>query len=193
MPPVNYKPPKPVQLRAPKGTPVRLSSPDTMLGKTIVATMPHRISQNQLENMRRNIRHHVGKKAEINMNVHATYGVTAKPHGCKMGQGRGPIVKYVARVAAGRALFNLPAVNPLADFGPLRPNFMALKKWTAALPVTVQVRSQNNIFEVDSFHVLQKAKHDAEQHVREESRNYWLNRKARLCGVVPDSGLPSSA
>lgn len=45
---------------------------------------------------------YLGRSKEMLTNVHATYPVTRKPEGVKMGQGKGSIDHFVARVPAGK-------------------------------------------------------------------------------------------
>ncbi|CAE7862389.1 rplP, partial [Symbiodinium microadriaticum] len=122
-PPVRYKPPLPVRFKVPKGNivPLAPNEPDIQLGKTLVAAKPHRITADQIELGRRTLRRLMGRKGDFLVNVHATYAVscldqassvTQKPHGTmaasvKMGQGKGNIEYFVARVPAGRVMFKL--------------------------------------------------------------------------------------
>ncbi|CAE7369902.1 rplP, partial [Symbiodinium necroappetens] len=95
--------------RVPKGNivPLAPNEPDIQLGKTLVAAKPHRITADQIELGRRTLRRLMGRKGDFLVNVHATYAVTQKPHGVKMGQGKGNIEYFVARVPAGRVMFKL--------------------------------------------------------------------------------------
>ena len=45
---------------------------------------------------------YLGRSKEVHATVHATYPVTRKAEGVKMGQGKGAIHHFVARVPAGR-------------------------------------------------------------------------------------------
>ncbi|AFZ80692.1 hypothetical protein BEWA_000990 [Theileria equi strain WA] len=100
MPPVFFKPPLPVNHKAPKGRIVPLTKPDIRLGKCLVTLTPRRIKAEALEKVRLALRRVLKKRCERIVDVHATYPVTKKPDGVKMGQGKGKIDHYVARVPA---------------------------------------------------------------------------------------------
>lgn len=101
MPPIFYKQPIPVNIKAPKGRIVPLQAPQIHLGKSLVALTAHRISSTALTNLRMALKRYLGKKNEFLVHCHATYPVTKKPDGIKMGQGKGAIKDHVARIPAG--------------------------------------------------------------------------------------------
>ncbi|OEH74317.1 ribosomal protein [Cyclospora cayetanensis] len=166
MPPVRFKPPQQVRIKCPKGRIVPLNEPEVKLGKTIVAAAPHRITAEQLEQARRTLRRYLGRSKEMLANVHATYPVTRKAEGVKMGQGKGAIDHFVARVPAGRVLFHIPQINPFHALLPQSPNYRAFKAVAGKLPFPVVFREQNNYFPMDSVQRLIDAKKriDAEAH-----------------------------
>mmetsp|Transcript_10421 Transcript_10421/g.36576 ORF Transcript_10421/g.36576 Transcript_10421/m.36576 type:complete len:155 (-) Transcript_10421:146-610(-) len=145
MPPIRFKPPLPVRFKVPKGKilPLPQNQPDIQLGKSIVATRPHRVSADQIEYARKILRRYMGRKGDFLINVHATYAVTKKPEGVKMGQGKGNIDRFVARVPAGRVMFHVPSLNPLAGFS---PNFAAFREVAHLMPMACKFRVQNNTF-----------------------------------------------
>lgn len=169
MPPVRFKPPQQVRIRCPKGRIVPLEEPEIKLGKTIVAAAPHRITAEQLEQARRTLRRYLGRSKEMLTNVHATYPVTRKPEGVKMGQGKGSIDHFVARVPAGRVLFYIPQVNPFHVLQPQAPNYRAFKAAAGKLPFPVVFRQQNNYFPLDSVSRLMSIKRrlDVEAHTQQ--------------------------
>ncbi|KAL8270851.1 hypothetical protein Esti_005222 [Eimeria stiedai] len=168
MPPVRFKPPQQVWIKCPKGRIVPLEEPDIKLGKTVVAAAPHRITAEQLEQARRTLRRYLGRSKEMLINVHATYPVTRKAEGVKMGQGKGAIDHFVARVPAGRVLFHIPQVNPFQSLLPQAPNYRAFKAVAGKLPFPVVFRQQNNYFPMDSVQRLIEVKRclDTEAHTQ---------------------------
>lgn len=143
--------------------------PEIRLGKSIVAMAPHRITADQLEDARRILKRHLGRSKEVHANVHATYAVTRKPEGTKMGQGKGSIDRFVARVPAGRILFHIPQVNPFHAFPDVKPNFSAFKAIAARLPMPVAFREQNNYFPVHSVKSLIRKRREEEREQLEEA------------------------
>eukprot|EP00929_Paragymnodinium_shiwhaense_P095429 TRINITY_DN56562_c0_g1_i1.p1 TRINITY_DN56562_c0_g1~~TRINITY_DN56562_c0_g1_i1.p1 ORF type:complete len:154 (+),score=27.83 TRINITY_DN56562_c0_g1_i1:108-569(+) len=145
MPPIRYKPPLPVRFKVPKGTivPLPQNAPDNRLGRSLVAAAPHRVTADQIEAGKKILRRYLGRKGDFLINVHATYAVTKKPEGVKMGQGKGNINHFVARVPAGRAMFTIPALNPF----PGHPsNFRAFREIADMMPMSCKFREQNNFF-----------------------------------------------
>lgn len=163
---MRFKAPQQVRIRCPKGRIVPLNEPDIKIGKTVVAAAPHRITAEQLEQARRTLRRYLGRSKEVHATVHATYPVTRKAEGVKMGQGKGAIHHFVARVPAGRVLFHIPQVNPFHTFMPQAPNYHAFKRIAGKLPFPVVFREQNNYFPLDSVQRLIEIKRrmDAEAH-----------------------------
>ncbi|CDJ37386.1 ribosomal protein L16, putative [Eimeria tenella] len=163
MPPVRFKAPQQVRIKCPKGRIVPLNEPEVKLGKTIVAAAPHRVTEAQLEQARRTLRRYLGRSKELLVGVHATYPVTRKAEGVKMGQGKGAIDHFVARVPAGRVLFHIPQTNPFQSLLPQAPNFRAFKAVAGKLPFPVVFREQNNYFPLDSVQRLieEKRRQDA--------------------------------
>mmetsp|Transcript_89017 Transcript_89017/g.157650 ORF Transcript_89017/g.157650 Transcript_89017/m.157650 type:complete len:155 (+) Transcript_89017:119-583(+) len=144
-PPIRYKPPLPVRFKVPKGNivPLPANQQDIQLGKTIVAAKPHRVTADQIELGRKILRRFLGRKGDFLVNVHATYAVTRKPQGVKMGQGKGAIDHFVARVPAGRVMFRLPSHNPIPGFS---PNFQAFREIADKMPMATKFRQQYNVF-----------------------------------------------
>merc|ERR1712054_213688 len=98
--------------------PLPPNKPDIQLGKSLVAAAPHRVSAEQIELSRKILRRFMGRKGDYLVNIHATYAVTKKPEGVKMGQGKGNIHRFVARVPAGRVMFRLPALSAFPGVDP---------------------------------------------------------------------------
>mmetsp|Transcript_44199 Transcript_44199/g.96136 ORF Transcript_44199/g.96136 Transcript_44199/m.96136 type:complete len:156 (+) Transcript_44199:48-515(+) len=147
-PPIRYKPPLPVRFKVPKGNilPLAQNEQDVQLGKTLVAAKPHRITADQIETGRRILRRYMGRKGDFLVNVHATYSVTRKPHGVKMGQGKGNIEFFVARVPAGRVMFKIPSLNPIPGYN---PNLAAFREIADQMPMATKFRQQYNVFPGD--------------------------------------------
>lgn len=162
MPPVFYKAPLVVQHKVPKGRIIPLKEPDVRLGKSLITLTPRRIKAESLENLRFALKRILHKQKERIVDVHATYAVTKNPDGVKMGQGKGRIHHYVARVPAGYPILHLPQLKPLAGDG--APLFLGFQKAVGNLPVHCGFRSQQNIFKVDSFShkTRQRSEHDTE-------------------------------
>eukprot|EP00933_Yihiella_yeosuensis_P052765 TRINITY_DN50882_c0_g1_i1.p1 TRINITY_DN50882_c0_g1~~TRINITY_DN50882_c0_g1_i1.p1 ORF type:complete len:161 (-),score=27.12 TRINITY_DN50882_c0_g1_i1:124-606(-) len=143
--PVRYKPPTPVRFKVPKGkiVPLAPNQQDIKLGKSLVAAKCHRVTADQIELGRKILRRFMGRKGDFLVNVHATYAVTRKPQGVKMGQGKGAIDHFVARVPAGRAMFHLPSLNPIPGYA---PNLHAFREIADKMPMATTFRQQYNIF-----------------------------------------------
>eukprot|EP00922_Rhytidocystis_sp_ex-Travisia-forbesii_P041098 GHVS01061331.1.p1 GENE.GHVS01061331.1~~GHVS01061331.1.p1 ORF type:complete len:202 (-),score=10.66 GHVS01061331.1:121-726(-) len=177
MPPIKFKDPKPVYLKAPRGRIVALSGPDVKLGKSMVANAPHRVSAVQLDKTRSLLRRFLGSKTEIRYNVFATYGVTRKPEGTGMNQGKGHIDHFVARIPAGKTIVHLPGwLAPFnsGGFGPQRPIFDAFRKVAQNLPMPVHFRSQSNNFPLDRFDNITRMK------LRDEATKRFEEKRQRL-------------
>ncbi|UKJ99961.1 ESCRT-II subunit protein snf8 [Theileria orientalis] len=149
MPPVFFKAPLPINYKAPKGRIVPLKNPEIRLGKTLVTLTPRRIKAEALEKVRMALKRVLKKKTERIVDAHATYPVTKKPEGVKMGQGKGRIHHHVARVPAGYPIIRLPQLSPFVP-GEL-PIFVAFERALSNLPVNCTFRSQLNSFPVDSW------------------------------------------
>mmetsp|Transcript_79911 Transcript_79911/g.212078 ORF Transcript_79911/g.212078 Transcript_79911/m.212078 type:complete len:155 (-) Transcript_79911:29-493(-) len=145
MPPIRYKAPLPVRFKVPKGVIVPLppNQPDIVLGKSMVAATPHRIQAEQIELGRKILRRYLGRKGDFLINIHATFAVTKKPEGVKMGQGKGNIEYFVSRVPAGQVMFHIPSMNPLPGY---RPNMSVFREIADKLPMSSRFRMQNNTF-----------------------------------------------
>mmetsp|Transcript_50057 Transcript_50057/g.100819 ORF Transcript_50057/g.100819 Transcript_50057/m.100819 type:complete len:155 (-) Transcript_50057:181-645(-) len=145
MPPIRFKAPLPVRFKVPKGVivPLPANKPDVVLGKSLVAATPHRVKAEQIELGRKILRRHLGRKGDFLINIHATYAVTKKPEGVKMGQGKGNIEYFVARVPAGQVMFHIPSLNPLLGY---KPNMAVFREIADKLPMSSRFRMQNNIF-----------------------------------------------
>ncbi|CAJ1403905.1 unnamed protein product [Effrenium voratum] len=145
-PPIRYKPPLPVRFKVPKGNivPLEPNVQDVQLGKSLVAAQPHRITADQIELGRKILRRFMGRKGDFLVNVHATYSVTRKPQGVKMGKGKGAIDFFVARVPAGRVMFRIPSLNPFP--GGYNPNFQAFTEIASKMPMATKIRQQYNVF-----------------------------------------------
>mmetsp|Transcript_94441 Transcript_94441/g.237021 ORF Transcript_94441/g.237021 Transcript_94441/m.237021 type:complete len:155 (-) Transcript_94441:58-522(-) len=145
MPPIRFKAPLPVRFKVPKGkiVPLPPNKPDIVLGKSLVAARPNRITADEIEQARKTLRRHLGRKGDFMINIHATYAVTKKPEGVKMGQGKGNIDRFVARVPAGKTMFYIPSLNPIPGFN---PNLYHFRVIASSLPMATKFRLQNNIF-----------------------------------------------
>ncbi|KAI4835956.1 ribosomal protein L16 [Plasmodium brasilianum] len=158
MPPIIYKSPLPVRLKAPKGRITPLSAPDIHVGKSLVAACPKRIRGEKLAEMKQIIRKYLGKKKEYFVDVHATYSVTKKPDGTKMGQGKGLIDYFVARVPAGKTIFHIPTTSPFNALGFDDPIYKVLKKAAAKVAIPCVFRTQNNLFRVHNIKYISQKK-----------------------------------
>ncbi|PFH32245.1 putative 50S ribosomal protein L16 [Besnoitia besnoiti] len=187
MPPVRFKLPQEVRIKVPIGRIPPAVSHEVRLGKSLVAVAPHRVTAEQLEDARRILRRHLGRTKEVHANVHATYAVTRKPEGTKMGQGKGSIDRFVARVPAGRILFHIPQVNPFHPFPEVQPNFAAFKAIAPRLPMPVVFREQNNFFQMHSVKDLIEKRRTEERELREKTV------RERLGGFQPDKGADNPA
>ncbi|KAF8820481.1 putative 50S ribosomal protein L16 [Cardiosporidium cionae] len=178
MPPIKYKPPLPVRLKAPKGRILPLSGPDLRMGKSIVASSPQRVTAEQLDEARKALKRRLGKNKEFYMNVHATYAVTRKPEGTKQGQGKGAIDRYVARVPAGKVLFHIPSLNPFNAVLEQPPNYEAFRSVLGKLPMPCHFRSHNNSFKMNSLQFLTEKKLEQDKQKRENIiRNKLIGEK----------------
>lgn len=143
MPPIRYRAPLPVRFKVPGSVVVPLDAPDLMMGKSIVASHPGRITADHIEETRKSLRKYLGKKTDFMVNIHATYAVTRKPEGTKMGQGKGSIHHFVSRCPAGRVMFNVPRIASLPG---VAPNFEAFRMATGHFHIPVHFREQTNQF-----------------------------------------------
>ncbi|GAB68647.1 50S ribosomal protein L16 [Plasmodium cynomolgi strain B] len=166
MPPVIYKPPLPVRLKAPKGRIVPLNGPDIKIGKSLIAACPKRIRAEKLAEMKQIIRRYLGKKKEYFIDVHATYSVTKKPDGTKMGQGKGIIDYFVARVPTGKTIFHIPSISPFNSLGFEDPVYKVLKKAAAKVAIPCVFRTQNNIFRINNVKYISQKKVAADQMIQ---------------------------
>ncbi|SOV20138.1 mitochondrial ribosomal protein L16 precursor, putative [Plasmodium sp. gorilla clade G2] len=166
MPPIIYKSPLPVRLKAPKGRITPLNGPDIKIGKSLIAACPKRIRGEKLAEMKQTIRKYLGKKKEYFIDVHATYSVTKKPDGTKMGQGKGIIDHFVARVPSGKTIFSIPTISPFNTLGFDDPVYRVLKKAAAKVAIPCVFRTQNNLFRVHNIKYIsqQKVKNDQLKH-----------------------------
>jgi ribosomal protein L16/L10AE len=149
MPPILFRPPKPIQIRTPHGEIPRMSNPEIQMGKTLVAMQSLRITADQLDAARKTMRRILGKQREFRVNVHATFPVCKRPQGTKRGQGRGPIDHHVARVAAGKPIIHIPALTPTIGGHQVPVNWWAFRTVACGLPSKFQFRDQSNSFEFD--------------------------------------------
>ncbi|EDO06458.1 putative ribosomal protein L16/L10e [Babesia bovis T2Bo] len=154
MPPVFYKAPLPIARKVPKGRILPLTSPDIRLGKCLVTLTPRRIKAEALEKLRFSLKRILNRQKERHVDLHATYAVTKNPEGVKMGQGKGKIHHYVARVPAGYPIVHLPQLKPLA--GTKDPLFWGFARALGNIPVSCSFRAQYNEFEVDNLSVKSK-------------------------------------
>ena len=150
MPPFVFKPPKPVQFKVAQGKIPPIHNPEIMMGKTLVAQGAMRVTAEQLEAAKKAIKKHIGKDREFRMNVHATFSRTERPFGIKRGQGRGGISEFVARVPAGRVLFQIPQLTPIAG---LRPNWSSFRTVGLSMHARCQFRDQTNQFRMDQVNI----------------------------------------
>ncbi|GFE54803.1 ribosomal protein L16 [Babesia ovis] len=148
MPPIFYKAPLAVPRKVPKGRILPLSSPDIRLGKCLITLTPRRIKAESLEKLRFALKRILNRQKERNVDVHATYAVTQNPEGVKMGQGKGKIHHYVARVPAGYPIVHLPQLKPLV--GTKEPLFWGFARAVGNIPASCGFRSQQNQFDVDN-------------------------------------------
>lgn len=158
MPPFQYKPPRPIQFKVPQGKIPPILNPEIMTGKTLVAQNAMRITAEQLESAKKAIKKQLGKEREFRMCVHATFARTARPFGIKRGQGRGDISEYVARVPAGRALFQIPGMTPGEGAGTIKPNWSSFRTVGLAMHSRCQFRDQTNQFKMDQVSISTPAK-----------------------------------
>jgi ribosomal protein L16/L10AE len=159
MPPFVYKPPRPVQFKVSQGKIPPIHNPEIMIGKTLVAQGAMRVTAEQLEAAKKAIKKQIGKEREFRMNVHATFSRTERPFGVKRGQGRGGISEYVARVPAGRVLFQIPGLTPGDGVASsIRPNWSAFRTVGLAMHARCQFRDQTNQFRMDQINISTPAK-----------------------------------
>jgi ribosomal protein L16/L10AE len=159
MPPFVYKPPRPVQFKVFQGKIPSIINPDIQMGKTLVAQGAMRVTAEQLEAAKKVIKKQIGKEREFRMNVHATFSRTERPFGVKRGQGRGGISEYVARVPAGRVLFQIPGLTPgEGTAGALKPNWSAFRTVGLAMNARCQFRDQTNQFKMDQVNISTPAR-----------------------------------
>ncbi|KAK1443617.1 hypothetical protein BgAZ_204930 [Babesia gibsoni] len=149
MPPIFYKAPLPVQHKVPKGRILPLKEPDLRLGKSLITLTPRRIKAESLEKLRFSLKRILHRQKERIVDLHATYAVTKNPDGVKMGQGKGRINHYVARVPAGYNILNLPQLKPFV--GTDRSLFLGFERALGNIPVPCAFRSQQNLFNVDNI------------------------------------------
>eukprot|EP00920_Eleutheroschizon_duboscqi_P020478 GHVT01048498.1.p1 GENE.GHVT01048498.1~~GHVT01048498.1.p1 ORF type:complete len:219 (+),score=35.38 GHVT01048498.1:246-902(+) len=182
--PIKLKTPGPERWRLTKSSIPPLWQADVRLGKSLVASAPQCVKDKHLENIRSHFRRLLGKGKEVMINVHATFARTKKVDGCKMGNGKGEINHYVARVPAGRVLFHIPASNPFSFLlpsplpfesrgasspslpspspprpppsVPSRPNYSALHSVVSKMPMACNFRAQYSFFPMDSLDELTK-------------------------------------
>ena len=155
MPPFVYKPPRPVQFKVSQGKIPPILSPEIQMGKTLVAQGAMRVTAEQLEAAKKAIKKQLGKEREFRMNVHATFSRTERPFGIKRGQGRGGISEYVARVPAGRVLFQIPGLTPGASH---RPNWSSFRTVGLSMHARCQFRDQTNQFKMDQLNITTPAR-----------------------------------
>ncbi|KAF4663363.1 hypothetical protein FOZ61_001711 [Perkinsus olseni] len=147
MPPIKFRPPKPVQFRVPRAAiPELEQKPIIHMGKTLIAQEAKRIKAEHLEEARKILRRKLGKGKEFNMLVHATYPVTNRVEGTKRGKGKGEIAYHVARVPVGGALFQIPGVPGLPGLAPDYKGFSGIQ---GRFPINCQYRNQTNNFKMD--------------------------------------------
>ncbi|ORM40520.1 uncharacterized protein BXIN_2212 [Babesia sp. Xinjiang] len=154
MPPFFYKAPLAIPRKVPKGRIIPLCSPDIRIGKCLITLTPKRIKAESLDKLRFSLKRILSKQKERNVDVHATYAVTKNPEGVKMGQGKGRIHHYVARVPAGYPVVHLPQLKPLN--GSKHPLFWGFARAVGNLPLRCRFRSQQNEFEIDKLFVKTK-------------------------------------
>ena len=148
-----------MQFKVAQGKIPPLLNPDIQMGKTLVAQGAMRVTAEQLEAAKKAIKKHIGKDREFRMNVHATFSRTERPFGVKRGQGRGGISEYVARVPAGRVLFQIPGLTPGdASLGHIRPNWSSFRTVGLAMHARCQYRDQTNQFKMDQLNIATPAK-----------------------------------
>lgn len=159
MPPFVYRPPRPVQFKVFQGKIPAITKPEIQIGKTLVAQGAMRVTAEQLEAAKKAIKKQLGKEREFRMNVHATFSRTARPFGIKRGQGRGGISEYVARVPAGRVLFQIPGLTPgEGAAGSIRPNWSSFRTVGLAMHARCQFRDQTNQFRMDQVSISTPAR-----------------------------------
>ena len=156
MPPVVFRPPRPVHFRVPSGEIPIQANPEIQMGKTLVAQQAIRIKGNHLDEARKTMRKYLGKNREFRMNVFATFAVTKRPVGTKRGQGRGPIDHFVARVPAGKPIIQVPSITPMP--GVMPPEWHGFRTIAMSLPSKFQFRDQTNHFGFDRLNLKIPAK-----------------------------------
>ena len=146
MPPNYFRPPRPIQFKVPSGEIPIQRNPLVQMGKTLVAQQALRITSEKLEEARKTLRKFIGKSREFRVNVHATFPVTKRPEGVKRGQGRGAIDHHVARVPAGKPIFQIPNLTPLPG---MVADWRGFRTVALTLPSKFQFRDQTNVFAFD--------------------------------------------
>ncbi|VWU52665.1 mitochondrial ribosomal protein L16 precursor, putative [Hepatocystis sp. ex Piliocolobus tephrosceles] len=174
MPPIIYKSPLPVRLKAPKGRIIPLKGPDIKIGKSLIAVCPKRIRAEKLAEMKQIIRKYLGKKKEYFVDVHATYSVTKKPDGTKMGQGKGIIDYFVARVPSGKTIFQIPTISPFNSLGFDNSVYKVLKKAAASVGIPCIFRTQNNLFRIHNI------KHISQNKIMNDQLKHFNHYRTRL-------------
>ena len=147
MPPIIFRPPRPIQFKVPAGEIPIQPNPEILMGKTLVAQQALRITSEKLEEARKTLRRYLGKNREFRINVHATFPVTKRPQGTKRGQGRGAIDHHVARVPAGKPIVHIPSISPMSSMQ--GTDWHAFRTVALTMPSKFQFRDQTNNFKFD--------------------------------------------
>ncbi len=93
---------------------------------------PARIRSNQIEAARKALSHSVGKTGRLWIRIFPDMPYTSKPAEVKLGKGKGDLEGYVARVLAGRVIFEVDGISEAASRE-------ALRKAGTKLPVKTKV------------------------------------------------------
>ena len=96
------------------------------------ALEPERVTARQIEATRRAITREMKRQGKVWIRVFPDVPVTAKPIEVRMGKGKGAVVRWVARVAPGRILFEIDGVTE-------ETARMALSLGAAKLPIKTKV------------------------------------------------------
>uniref|UniRef100_A0A0G4I3T5 Uncharacterized protein n=1 Tax=Chromera velia CCMP2878 TaxID=1169474 RepID=A0A0G4I3T5_9ALVE len=155
-----------------------MSGPEILLGKSLVAHSPQRMSETHIDIGRKTLRTYLGRDLPFNVRVWATYPVTRKPEGTKMGQGKGSIAFFVDRTPAGKLIYNIPIMNPLSESFPGYPiNWQPLRNIAGRMPMKCGYRAQYNSFPMDRLDLITQQKLQADQRKAETARSWWNKRK----------------
>lgn len=99
------------------------------------ATVPARVTSNQIESARKVISRYAGKGGKVWIRIFPDMPVTQKPAEVPMGSGKGDLQGYCAQVKAGRMLFEIDGIEEAQARE-------ALRKAGTKLPLKVKIVSR---------------------------------------------------